>query len=77
MDVRYAEWRRSGWWCKHLRGEGGCLPDRCLSPQNGDLPIHLAAACGDPDMVKMLLRGGVGKNLQNEVRGGLMGEGCG
>ena len=38
--------------------EGGCLPERCHSPQGGDTPLHLAARRGHAAVVEQLLAAG-------------------
>ena len=38
-----------------MRGERGCLPDRCRAPQNGGTPLHLAAAEGHAAVAGQLL----------------------
>ena len=61
--------------CTHSRGEKGCLPDRCRSPQVGQVPMHLAVARGHQAVVKTLLAEGTFKDAKDQVRGEDAGRG--
>jgi len=43
----------------HLRGERGCLPERCHAQQDESTPVHLAAHNGHAAVVEQLLAAGV------------------
>ena len=52
------------------RGERGCAPDRCRTPQNGFTPLHGAAQNGHVDVVDKLLAAGAVMDVPSKVRGG-------
>ena len=53
----------------NLRGEKGCLPERCCASQEGNTLLHLAVQLGFPVVVEKLLEFGLNKNAKNKVRG--------
>ena len=56
----------------HLReGEGGCLPERCRSPQVGYTSLHHAAGRGNAAIVELLLAAGAAVNAETAVREGV------
>ena len=52
-----------------LRGEGGCMPDLCRVPQDGETPLHLAAHRGRVAVVEQLLAAGADVEAKDTVRG--------
>ena len=66
-------WYRGGRGCgigrRHLRGERGCLPDRCRAPQRGRTPLHLAADEGHAAVVGQLLAAKADMETKNHVKG--------
>ena len=52
-----------------MRGEGGCLPDRCRAPQYGSTPLHIAAMCGHAAVVGQLLAAKADVETKDEVTG--------
>ena len=54
-----------------MRGERVCLPDRCRAPQDGDTPLHFAAACGHAAVAEQLLAA----KADVEAKDTVMGEG--
>ena len=65
----------AGLGCTHLRGERGCLSDRCCAPQDGDTPLHRAAMNGHATVVEQLLAAGAVTEAKTEVRRA-GGQGC-
>ena len=55
--------------CTVLRGERGCLPDRCRAPQDGWTPLHHAAYEGRAAVVEQLLAAKADVAAKNNVRG--------
>ena len=54
----------------HLRGgERGCLPERCHSPQDGEMPLHQAASQGHTPVVGQLLAAGAAVDAKDQVGG--------
>jgi hypothetical protein len=46
VEVWYRGGRSCGRERTHLRGETGCLPDRCRAPQNAETPLHFSGVSG-------------------------------
>ena len=53
-----------------MRGERGCLPDRCRAPQGGSTPLHFAAEYGHAAVVGLLLAAKADVAAKNAVIGG-------
>ena len=51
-----------------MRGEKGCLPDRCPAPQSGRTPLHRAAVFGHAAVVEQLLAAGAETEAKDDVR---------
>ena len=69
-EVRYRGGGGGGRGRTHLRGERGCVPERCRAPQNEDTPLHLASEMGHVKVVAKLLKAEANKEVKNLVRGG-------
>ena len=68
---KYIRGRGGGRGHTHSRGgEGGCLPERCRSPQDKWTPLHLAANKGHAAVVELLLAARARVDAKDEVRGG-------
>ena len=52
-----------------LRRERVCVPKRCRGPQDGDTPLHLAAATNQSSVVQRLLDAKAATDATNKVRG--------
>ena len=52
---------------------GGCLAERCHSPQDGETPLHCFVQYGDAAVVEQLLAAGAAVDAKDEVRGGVGG----
>lgn len=55
---------------KHLRGEMGCLPQPCPTPQMGTTPLLTASKHGHEAVVEKLLAARTNKENKSLVRGG-------
>jgi len=52
-----------------LRGERCILHERCLAPQDGGTPLHLAVTGGHAAVVEQLLAAGAAMDAKDKVRG--------
>ena len=59
---------RARWGRKHLRGDRGCLPERCRAPQGEGTALHEAAFAGHAAVVVQLLAAGAFEEAEEQVR---------
>ena len=52
-----------------MRGDRGCLPDRCRTPQDGWTPLHYAVRGGHAAVVGLLLAAGADMAAKDKVMG--------
>ena len=52
-----------------MRGERGCLPDRCRAPQGEDTPLHWAARYGRAAVAELLLAAKADVEAKDQVIG--------